>query len=222
MASVRRKIVVIGSGLAGMFASLRIAEHHDVLLVTKDALGAGSTAWAQGGIAAAVGPEDTVTAHVVDTLEAGAGLTDPVVASVVCADAPRRVDDLARLGVVFDRAGDGLALAREGAHSRPRVVHAGGDATGRHVADALAARVRTTPRIELLERTAVAELLVADAGVTGVRLANGAVVPADRVVLATGGSGHVFARTTARVRGSPRSPQCARPTASTLPPTPCP
>ena len=73
-----------------MFTALRVAEHHDVLLITKRGLGEGSTAWAQGGIAAAVGPEDTVTAHVVDTLDAGAGMCDPVVASVVCADAPRR------------------------------------------------------------------------------------------------------------------------------------
>ena len=114
-----------------MFTALRVAEHHDVLLITKRGLGEGSTAWAQGGIAAAVGPEDTVTAHVVDTLDAGAGMCDRVVASVVCADAPRRGSDLARFGVRFDRADDDtLALAREGAHSRPRVVHAGGDATG--------------------------------------------------------------------------------------------
>lgn len=180
-----------------MFAALRVAEHHDVLLITKRTLGEGSTAWAQGGIAAAVGPEDTVTAHVVDTLDAGAGLCDPVVASVVCADAPRRVSDLAGFGVQFDRTDDdALALAREGAHSRPRVVHAGGDATGRHVAEALAARVRADGRITVLEGAMVTSVGVDDHGVTGVALADGTAIAADRVVLATGGSGHVFARTT--------------------------
>ncbi len=179
-----------------MFAALRIADHRDVLLVTKAAVGEGSTAWAQGGIAAAVGPEDTVTAHVVDTVEAGAGLTDPVVAGVVCADAADRVSDLADYGVHFDRANGSLALAREGAHSRPRVVHAGGDATGRHVTEALVAQVRAHRHIAILERTSVIELLVNDAGVIGVRLGNGTIVATSRVVLATGGSGHIFARTT--------------------------
>jgi L-aspartate oxidase len=180
-----------------MFTALRVAEHHDVLLLTKHTLGEGSTAWAQGGIAAAVGPEDTVTAHVVDTLDAGAGMCDPVVASVVCADAPRRVSDLAAFGVHFDRDDDDtLALAREGAHSRPRVVHAGGDATGRHVANALAAQVRGHARIAVREHTMVAEVTVDDSGVTGVRLADGTTITTHRVVLATGGSGHVFARTT--------------------------
>ena len=96
----------------------------------------------------------------------------------------------------FDRDDDVLALAREGAHSRPRVVHAGGDATGRHVAEALAAQVCAHPRITVRAHTMVTEIMVDDAGVTGVRLADGTQVAADRVVLATGGSGHVFARTT--------------------------
>lgn len=202
MTSVRRKItsdhpvVVIGSGLAGMSAALRVAGRRPVLLVTKGALGEGSTAWAQGGIAAAIGPGDSVEAHVADTVGAGAGSTDPSAAAAVCGDAPATIRALAALGVAFDVSAGTLALAREGAHSLPRVAHAGGDATGRHVVDALAARVRATGRIAVLAHTRVDQLLVDDGGVRGVRLSSGAVVDTTAVVLATGGAGHLFARTT--------------------------
>lgn len=202
MTSIRRKltgstpVVVIGSGLAGMSAALRIADHAPVVLVTKQYLGAGSSAWAQGGIAAALGPGDSVDAHVRDTLGAGAGMSDARAARQVCGDAPGVVDALARLGVRFDHDARGLALAREGAHSLPRVVHAGGDATGRHVVQALAERVRAHDAIAVVEGLRVDDLLVSDRGVNGVRLAGGQHVRTDRVVLATGGSGHLFARTT--------------------------
>lgn len=180
-----------------MMAALRIAESREVVLVTKHALGDGSTAWAQGGIAAAIGPGDTVSAHMADTLGAGAGLTDPRAAAVVCGDAPRTIGLLDDMGVRFDRAADGTpALAREGAHSLPRVAHAGGDATGRHVAEALALRVHAHSAITVLEQVRVDDLMVDAHGVTGVRIADGAVIDAAGVVLATGGSGHLFARTT--------------------------
>ncbi len=196
-----------------MFAALRIAEHHDVLLVTKQALGDGSTAWAQGGIAASVGPADTVAAHVLDTLAAGAGISDPDCARAVCGDGPARIADLERLGVRFDRADSVLALAREGAHSRARVVHAGGDATGRHVADALAHAVRADSRIRVLQSTTVIGLLTNDAGVRGVCIASpvrGHDIAAAAVVLATGGSGHLFARTTNPLGATADGPALAR------------
>lgn len=202
MTSVRRKItahqhvVVIGSGLAGMSAALRIAGRRPVLLVTKAGLGEGSTAWAQGGIAAAIGPGDSVDAHVADTIDAGAGSTDPAAAAAVCGDAPATIRSLEGLGVAFDTAHGELALAREGAHSLPRVAHAGGDATGRHVVHALAARVRADARITVLEHTRVDQIIVDDDGVTGVRLSPGTVIGTTAVVLATGGAGHLFARTT--------------------------
>jgi len=202
--------VVVGSGLAGMFTALRVAAERDVLLVTKGVLGEGSTSWAQGGIAAAVGPGDTVEAHAADTLAAGAGLSNAMAARIVCADAPATVTDLAALGVRFDRSRGDLALAREGAHSLPRVVHAGGDATGRHVAEALAARVRGHDRITVLEGTRVDDLITTDAGVTGVVIAGGQVVPAGGVVLATGGSGHLFARTTNPPGATADGPALAR------------
>lgn len=216
MTSIRRKItaqdpvVVIGSGLAGMSAALTIAPHRPVVLVTKHALGSGSTAWAQGGIAVALGPDDSVDAHVRDTIGAGAGLADVRAASAVCGDAARVVDDLASQGVEFDLDDRGLAMAREGAHSLPRVVHAGGDATGRHVADALVGRVRAHHAITVLEHMRVDDLLVDDGGVTGVRLAGGEHVASRAVVLATGGSGHLFARTTNPIGATADGPALAR------------
>jgi L-aspartate oxidase len=202
MTSIRRKItasspvVVIGSGLAGMSAALRMADHVPVALVTKHALGDGSTAWAQGGIAVALGPGDSVDAHVDDTLGAGAGMGDPRAARAVCGDAAAVVDRLASLGVEFDRDDRGLAMAREGAHSLPRVVHAGGDATGRHVAESLAGAVRAHPGIAVIEHRRVDDLRVDDEGITGVALQDGRLIATTAVVLATGGSGHLFARTT--------------------------
>lgn len=222
MTSVRRKItlslpvVVIGSGLAGMSAALRIAPRRPVLLVTKDALGDGSTAWAQGGIAAAIGPGDSVDAHAADTLEAGAGSADPAAAAAVCGDAPATIAALAALGVEFDVAHGEVALAREGAHSLPRVAHAGGDATGRHVVDALAGHVRAHPSITVLEHTRVDELVVDASGVSGVRLSQGTVVRTTAVVLATGGSGHLFSRTTNPVGATADGPAIARRAGATL------
>lgn len=216
MTSNRRKItpehpvVVIGSGLAGMSAALRIAPHRHVLLVTKHALGDGSTAWAQGGIAVAMGPGDSVESHVHDTIGAGAGLTDGAAAAAVCGDAADVIDDLAVLGVAFDRDDRGLALAREGAHSLPRVVHAGGDATGRHVSQALAHRVRANDAITVREHVRVDDITVDDHGVTGVRLAGGEHVATRAVVLATGGSGHLFARTTNPLGATADGPALAR------------
>ena len=216
MTSVRRKIashrpvVIVGSGLAGLSAAVRVAAHRDVVIVTKGALGEGSTGWAQGGIAAALGPGDTVQAHAADTLDAGAGLCERGAADAVCADAPGVIADLAALGVAFDHDRGGIALAREGAHSLPRVAHAGGDATGRHVIEALALRVRRDPRITVIEHRRVDDLLVDGAGVHGVRLACGRVLEAAAVVLATGGSGHLFARTTNPLGATADGPALAR------------
>ncbi len=216
MTSVRRKIaaqhpvVVVGSGLAGLSAALRIAGHRDVLLVTKGPLGEGSTGWAQGGIAAALGPGDSVAAHAADTLAAGDGLADPLAANAVCGDAPGVIDDLAALGVAFDRDRGAIALAREGAHALPRVAHVGGDATGRHVIDALAHGVRRHARITVMEHARVDDLVTDDRGVRGVRLADGTVIAAAAVLLATGGSGHLFARTTNPLGATADGPALAR------------
>lgn len=138
-------VLVIGAGAAGLRAALAAAEAGaDVLLVHRDGLGSGSTAWAQGGIAAAIGPDDHPELHLADTLAAADGLADPGMAAVLVEEAPRAIAELVRLGARFDRQPDGsLALGLEGGHSRRRIVHAGGAATGAEVARTLWRAVET-------------------------------------------------------------------------------
>lgn len=202
-------IVVIGSGVAGLTAALHArASMPDtrVLLVTKTVLDEGSTRWAQGGIAAALDPDDTPEEHLTDTLVAGVGLCDAAAVRVLVAEGPDRVRDLAARGAAFDTGPDGtFALTREGGHLRNRIVHAGGDATGLEVERALIAALRADERIEVIEHALVLDLLLgADgraAGVTlhvlgeGTRDGVGAVL-ARAVVLATGGMGQIYAATT--------------------------
>jgi len=196
----REPLIVVGGGLAGLWLALRAAETGPVIVVTKGALGDGSTPWAQGGLAAAVGDGDSAAAHLADTLSAGAGLCVEAAARAICAEAPARVADLERAGVAFDRDGDGPALAREGAHAAPRVLHAGGDATGRHLAVALAEAARRHPGVEIREHEIALELLVRGGAVAGVRTRDCAGTERRRaaraVALATGGMGQLYLRTT--------------------------
>jgi L-aspartate oxidase len=180
-----------------------------VALLTKAPLGrAGSSAWAQGGVAAAVGADDAPAHHAADTLAAAAGLADPAAVRALTAEGPARVAELIALGARFDRAGGDsgegtapLALGREAAHGRARILHAGGDATGRELSRALAAAVRRSPSVRVFAGAVAADLLVDARGrVAGVvALHPGGrwvahVAPA--VVLATGGLGRLYARTT--------------------------
>ena len=199
-------VVVIGSGVAGLTAALHAADAGRVLLVTKVLVDDGSTRWAQGGVAAALAPEDSPQEHAADTLVAGVGLCDEEAVRVLCAEGPGRLRELMALGAAFDRDASGeLSLTREGGHSRSRIVHAGGDATGAEVQRALVAAVRAHPGIELVEHALVLDLLVdatgRAAGVTLHVLGEGSsdgvgAVHARAVVLATGGMGQVFASTT--------------------------
>ena len=199
-------VVVVGSGIAGLTAALHARAAGRVLLVTKALLDAGSTRWAQGGIAAALAPGDSPDDHYADTMTAGAGLCDPAAVRVLVEEGPQRVRDLAALGAAFDRDPDGvLELTREGGHLHRRIVHAGGDATGAEVERALLAAVAAADDIEVIEHALVLDLLTdADGhacGVTlhvlgeGTRDGVGA-VRARAVVLATGGMGQVYASTT--------------------------
>jgi L-aspartate oxidase len=198
------RVVVLGSGIAGLYAALRLAEWADVVLCTKAALADSNSYNAQGGIAAAVGPGDSPASHYADTLAAGAGLVEPAAARVLTEQAPERVADLVRLGVAFDRAGEHPALAREAAHAAARVLHAGGDATGRWIETALIARLREHARVRVREGWAATRLRAipdrASARVVGVdgldADGRSAAEEADAVVLATGGAGRLFARTT--------------------------
>src|SRR5207245_4387023 len=121
--------IIVGSGIAGLYAALLAREHGSVLVLTKGAIDDCNTRWAQGGIAAPIGPDDSAATHLRDTIEAGAGLVDEEAARVLTYEAADRIVDLVRFGVPFDTQHGEIALAREGAHSLPRVPHAGGDST---------------------------------------------------------------------------------------------
>lgn len=193
-------VVVVGSGISGALMALGLAESGPVILLTKHALGEGSTRAAQGGMAAAIHPDDSIEAHLADTMAAGAGLCDPAAAARICREGPHQVAVLRRHGVAFDGDGDAPALGLEGAHSAARVVHAGGDATGAHISIALTAALRSNPQVRWLERQQVIEVLMADGRACGVRsrAANGSVRAwsGRAVVLATGGAGELYPYTT--------------------------
>ncbi|HEX6916477.1 MAG TPA: FAD-dependent oxidoreductase, partial [Phycicoccus sp.] len=169
-------VIVVGSGIAGLTTALRLRERVErVLLVTKTVLSAGSTGWAQGGIAAALDPEDTPQAHLEDTLVAGVGLCDVDAVRALVTEGPDRVRELVALGANFDLdAGGGIKLTREGGHHRDRIAHAGGDATGAEISRALIAAlhaVRDDPGIEVIEHALVVDLCTAEDGtVCGVTL----------------------------------------------------
>ena len=209
--AVRRRetdVVVVGSGAAGLMAAVALADAgRAVTVVTKGALGEGSTAWAQGGLAAVLGGDDDADLHVDDTLVAGAGLCDEGAVRALVEEAPAAVALLEELGAHLDLASDGRpALTREGGHSRNRIVHAGGDASGAEVTRTLAGALRGRG-IEVLEHTAALDALRTTGGrVVGLRVArisgDGSLVEhgelrARAVVLATGGYGQVYAATSA-------------------------
>lgn len=191
-------VVVVGSGIAGLTAARHAgAGGCRVTLVAKDTLAHTATAAAQGGIAGVLRPGDTTAAHARDTLVAGAGLCDPEAVRVLAEEGPDRIRELITLGARFDRDAHGeLVAGLEAAHSHPRIVHAGGDATGREIERALLA-VRNAD--EVLEHAFLADLVVSGGRVAGVDVVTGGIrrrLAADAVVLATGGAGQLFARTT--------------------------
>ncbi len=197
-------VLVVGAGLAGLLTALHLAPQ-PVTLLTAGTLGAlSSSAWAQGGIAAAVGDGDDAALQLADTLAAGAGLCDAAAARRIVDAGPDVIDVLTRYGVRFDRdAGGALQLGLEAAHSRRRIVHAMGDGTGREIVRALVAAVAGTPSITVLEGVAARRLIVAGGRVCGVlaqrRTERGVEtvrLPASRVVIATGGIGGLFRHTT--------------------------
>jgi L-aspartate oxidase len=190
--------VVVGSGVAGLFAAHKASQFGRVILLTKDLL-EGNTRYAQGGVAAAVGDDDSWQEHLQDTLEAGAGLCDPEAVSVLVQEGPDRVRDLMQLGARFDRQGDSVALTREGGHRRRRVLHAGGDATGKEIEETLARAVAAHPDIEVVSSAFAVDLLTVDGECHGVlAFVNQQLIAylAKATILATGGAGQVFAHTT--------------------------
>ena len=197
--------LIIGAGIAGLRAAITLAEAGRVLVVTKEALGESNTQYAQGGIAVAISGAEDVEQHLEDTLAAGDGLVDPIAARVLVGEGPARVEELLRWDTHFDRYASGehageLMLTREGAHSRNRILHANGDATGREIGRALLAHAYATPGITLLPWTLLTDLLTAGGRVCGARLLdeNGEIrtVQARSVLLASGGAGQVYSDTT--------------------------
>jgi L-aspartate oxidase len=203
-------VVVLGSGAAGLAAALAVRPVRSVLVVTKDVLNAGSTAWAQGGLAGVLDPTDSLENHVRDTLEAGAGLCDEAVVRELVEEAPTAIRYLMRLGAAFDpeAGGVGPALTREGGHSHNRIVHSGGDRSGAEVQRTLDESAMAAG-VDVLPHAFALDLLTGVgnngdrrvAGVTVARIDDGAAVAsvgtitARAVVLATGGYGQIFAST---------------------------
>src|SRR4051794_13031489 len=201
-------VIIIGGGLAGLFCALKLAPR-PVTLISAAPLGQGaSSAWAQGGIAAAVAEGDSPEAHAADTVAVGGGIVDEAVALGIAREAAPRIHDLLAYGVPFDRDLEGrLAVGREAAHSARRIVHVRGDGAGAAIIAALSEAVRRTPSIRLIEGFVAEALLTEDGAVAGLRLreagdaaAQPILLAARMVVLATGGIGHLYAVTTNRAR----------------------
>ena len=197
-------IIIVGAGLAGLFCALKLSPRPVTILSAAD-LGAGaSSAWAQGGIAAAVSDGDTLDEHLADTIAAGCGLVDERVARLMIAEGPERIQDLLSYGVPFDHDLKGkLLLSREAAHSKARIVRVSGDRAGAAIMQALIAAVRATPSIHLLEGYVAENLVVEGKNVTGLvarplygTAANTITLKTKAIVLATGGIGHLYAMTT--------------------------
>src|SRR5579863_2923768 len=202
--------LVMGAGIAGLRAAVTLADHGEVLVVTKESLAESNTHYAQGGIAVAADGDEDIALHFADTVAAGDGLVYRPAAQVLVAEGPPRVAELIEWGAKFDREGrrpGGLLLrTREGAHSLPRILHANGDATGAEISRSLVAFAREHPRIKFAEWTMVTKLLMADGRVIGAELASAKAgddesedrkrIGAHAVLIASGGAGQVYSDTT--------------------------
>ncbi len=193
-------VLIIGSGIAGLYTALHIDRRLKVLIVTKESVDLSNSWLAQGGIAAAISKEDDPQIHFEDTMIAGAGLCDEAAVRVLVDEGPQDIDELVRLQVPFDLTEEGdLAITREGGHTRNRIVHAGGDATGRETVKVLAAIAAGRDNISFLENTQLLKLLTDESGVCGAllyRVGNTRVEFARSVVLCTGGIGQIYSQTT--------------------------
>lgn len=195
--------IIIGSGIAGLFTALLASKHGTVLVLTKAALEESNTRYAQGGIAAAMSPDDSPRLHYEDTIAAGAGLCDERAVEVLTREAPGRIRDLLALNVPFDRQGSALSLGLEGAHRARRVLHAGGDATGFHIERTLCGALRDAG-VEVIEGCFVTDLVIDEGRAVGVRALSGEgshalephLMTGRHIVLASGGAGQLFSHTT--------------------------
>ncbi len=192
--------IIIGSGIAGLFSALLAKDIGKVLIITKSDINASNTKYAQGGIAASIGHQDSPDLHFQDTMAAGAGLCDPAAVRVLADEAAESIADLIRLGVPFDTVNGEIALTREAAHSVPRILHAGGDATGEHIETTLSQQVERS-HIKILEYCLAVEVLLGEGRILGVRvldIRSGSMEEFECrfLILATGGAGKLFKYTT--------------------------
>jgi L-aspartate oxidase len=198
--TLRTDFLVLGSGIAGLRAALGLCRHGQVLVVTKDQPTESNTGYAQGGVAVALGEDDTPALHLVDTLEAGAGIVSEAAARVLVEEGPERIREIASWGARFDREEGRFHMTREGAHSQNRVLHALGDATGWEMVRALLDKTHRTEEIEIRSFACSTDLIVEDGRVGGCRFlgedGRETVVLSRGTLLATGGAGQVFAETT--------------------------
>ena len=194
---IEAELAVVGAGAAGLYTALCAArEGARVALVSATTLAQTASYWAQGGLAAALAADDDAELHLADTVRAGRGLTVTSAAAVLCAEAPDRVHDLERLGVRFDAEVSGaLSLSLEGGHSRRRVVHSGGSATGRRVVRQLSALAAREPLVEVLEHARADALLVAAGRCAGLACADGRRIRARAVAICAGGAAALWSRT---------------------------
>lgn len=198
---LRADFLIIGAGVAGLRAAVELAHAGTVLVLAKGEPKESNTEYAQGGIAAAVSQDDEVGLHEADTILAGDGLCNRDAVRVLVEEGPRAIEELVAWGAEFDREGDKLLFAREGAHSRSRVLHAHGDSTGREILRALWQKASSFPTVRVLSFTAITELLARDGTVCGAMAYDGwsgepIFISAKAVLLATGGLGRVYQATT--------------------------
>jgi L-aspartate oxidase len=191
---------IIGSGIAGLYVALLAKDQGKVLIITKGSIDDCNTRYAQGGIAAAIGKGDSPDLHFQDTLVSGADVCDPAAVRILVEEASYCIADLIRLGVPFDTVHGEIALGLEAAHSAPRIVHAGGDATGEHIELTLSRRIRSS-EVEVLEHSLATRLLVEEGRMRGVRILDvhtgeSEEFSSPQVILATGGAGKLFKFTT--------------------------
>ncbi len=192
--------IVVGSGIAGLYVALLAIEKGSVLVVTKGSIDDCNTKYAQGGIAAAMGKDDSPELHFRDTMAAGHGLCDAEAVRILTEEAAESIADLIKFGVPFDTLNGEITLTREAAHSVPRILHAGGDATGEHIELTLSRHVRSRP-IKVLENCMVSRILVENGTLTGIRSLDCRTGSEEEyscrfLVLATGGAGRLFKYTT--------------------------
>ena len=193
-------VLIIGAGIAGMRAALAVDKRLHVVIATKDRIELSNSAWAQGGIAGVLDPEDAIANHAADTVSAGKGLCNREIVDLVVREAPERIRELASIGAMFDLDHGQIALTQEGGHSHRRVAHALGDATGKEVMRALIEHARNEPSIDIWEKTFTIDLLTYDGECRGALVWNPehgkTFVWAKQTILCTGGAGRLFRETT--------------------------